>query len=137
MRCRKVLSQVSSFKSFDRCSYREVSKGPQQSRLDGTRSYRGDRRFLDRSTQLSRGVEIAIKINLKSQQIGQVSKGIDEVSRLLKNSFSRREKHKYKCNQACDTTKDPNIILNSSKTFLNNKNVKHINPKIHTHTKQV
>ena len=29
----------------------------------------------------------------------------------LKNSFSRREKHKYECNQACFTTKDPNNIL--------------------------
>ena len=60
-----------------------------------------------------------------------------EVSRLLKNSFSRKEKHRYECNQVCNTTKDPNIILNSTKTSLNNKKFKHINPKIHTHTKQV
>ena len=26
-RCREVLSQVSSFKSFDRCSYQDVSRG--------------------------------------------------------------------------------------------------------------
>ena len=51
------------------------------------------------------------------------------MSRLLKNSFSIREKHIYECNQACNTTKDPNIILNTSKTSLNNKKVKHINPK--------
>ena len=31
----------------------------------------------------------------------------------LKNSFSRREKHKYECNQACYTTKDSNNILSS------------------------
>ena len=31
----------------------------------------------------------------------------------LKNSFSRREKHKYECNQACYATKDSNNILSS------------------------
>ena len=114
-RFREVSSQVSSLKSFDRCSYREVSIAKQARWIkEVSRSYRGDRRFLDRSTQLSRGVEIVIKINCKSRQIGQVLRGVEEVSRLLKNSFSRREKLIYECNQACNTTKDPNIILNST-----------------------
>ena len=53
---------------------------------------------------------------------------------MLKNSFSGREKHRYECNQTCNTTNDPNSILNFSKTSLNNKKFKHINPKTHTHT---
>ena len=57
-----------------------------------------------------------------------------EVSRLLKNSFSRKEKHRYECNQVCNTTKDPNNILNSQ-NHLSTKNFKHIGPKnTHTHT---
>ena len=36
-----------------------------------------------------------------------------EVLKLLKNSFSRREKHRYECNQACNSTKDLNNILTS------------------------
>ena len=39
LRRREVLSQVLSFKSFDRCIYREVSKCPQQSKLDGSWRY--------------------------------------------------------------------------------------------------
>ena len=57
-------------------------------------------------------IEIAIRNSLRSRQIGQVLKGIDEVSRKLKNIFSRREKHRYKCNQACNSTNDPINILN-------------------------
>ena len=55
------------------------------------------------------------------------------MSRLLKNSFSIREKHKHECNQICNSTKDPNNILNSQKHLSTRKNVKHIDPK-HTHT---
>ena len=65
-----------------------------------------------------------------------MSKGVKELSRLLKNSFSRIEKYKYECNQACFTTKDPNNILDSQ-NHLSTKNVKHIDPKhthAHTHT---
>ena len=54
--------------------------------------------------------------------------------RLLKNSFSRGEKHRHECNQTCNSTNDPNNILTSQKKSLNKKNVKHIDPKTHTHT---
>ena len=64
-----------------------------------------------------------------------MSRGVEEVSRLLKNSVSRREKHRYECNQTCNSTKDPNNILTSQKLLLTRKkNVKHIDPKTHTHT---
>ena len=49
--------------------------------------------------------------------------GVEKVLRLVKNSFSRREKHIYECNQACNTTKDPNNILNSKKSSLNQKKI--------------
>ena len=126
-RCREVSSQVLSFKSFDRCSYREVSRCPQQSRLDGLR-----RQEISRSIHLA--IERCQDCDKKSIENHDRQARYQEVLRLLKNSFSRREKHRYECNQACNTTKDPNIILNSSKTSLNNKKVKHINPKTHTHT---
>ena len=63
--------------------------------------------------------------------------GKKKLKKLLKNRFSRREKHRHECNQTCNSTKDPNNILNSQKHLLTKKNVKHINPKTHTHTKQV
>ena len=94
-------------------------------------------RWIDEVSRSYRG-DLAIK---RSQDCDKKStENLDrqaryrEVSRLLKNSFSRREKHRYECNQACNSTKDPNIISNSSKISLNNKKVKHINPKTHTHT---
>jgi len=34
---------------------------------------------------------------------------------LLKNNFSIREKHRYECNQTCNSTKDPNNILTFQK----------------------
>ena len=38
-----------------------------------------------------RGVEIAIRGNRRTRQISQVSRGVEEVSRWLKTSFSRKE----------------------------------------------
>ena len=55
------------------------------------------------------------------------------MSRLLKNSFSRREKHKYECNQACYITKDLNNILSSQNHLLTKKSQVH-RSKTHTHT---
>ena len=61
-----------------------------------------------------------------------------EVSRscrdCLKIVFQIREKHKHECNQTCNSTKDPNNILNSQNHLSIKKNVKHIDPKTHTHT---
>ena len=55
-----------------------------------------------------------------------------QVSRLLKNHFSKREKHKYECNQSYNSTKDQHFKL--SKSSLN-KNFKHNDLKnTHTHT---
>ena len=52
---------------------------------------------------------------------------------MLKNSFSRREKHKYEYNQTCNSTKDPKNILISQKHLSIKKNVSIKIPK-HTHT---
>ena len=74
-------------------------------------------------------VEIAIRNNLRARQIARCQD-------CIKISFSRGEKHKYECNQACNSTKDPISILSSqnhlSTTILSTKI-----PKTHTHTKQV
>ena len=69
--------------------------------------------------------------------MSQVSKGVEEFSRLLeKQFFQRGEKHRHECNQICNSTKDPNNIL-TSKKHLSTKNDKHFDPKTHTYTKQV
>ena len=54
-------------------------------------------------------VEIAIRNSLKARQIARYRGSVE----VAKNSFSRREKHRYECNQACNSTKDPINILNS------------------------
>ena len=70
---------------------------------------------------------------LRARQIVRCREGIEEVLRLLKNYFSKREKHIYECNKACNSTKDPISNLNSqnhlSTTILSTQI-----PKTHTHT---
>jgi len=56
-------------------------------------------------------VKIVIRKGLRSWQIAKCRECVEEMLRLLKNSFSRREKHRYECNQTCNSTKDPNNIL--------------------------
>ena len=84
----------------------------QEQKLDRSTSYRGSRNFLDWSTSYRGSVEIVIRKSSRARQIARCRGGIEELSRLLKNRLSRREKYRYECNQACNSTKDPNIILN-------------------------
>ena len=74
-------------------------------------------------------VEIAIRNSLRTWQIARC-RGFVKVAI---NSFSRREKHKHECNQACNSTNDPINILSSqnhlSTTILSTKI-----PNTHTHT---
>ena len=55
----------------------------------------------------------------------------------LKTVFQRREKHKYECNQANYSTKDPNNILSSQNHLLTRKICLAHRSKTHTHIKQV
>ena len=55
-------------------------------------------------------VEKLLRIQKKSWSIYL---SVEKLSRLLKNSFSRKEKHIYEYNQACNSTKDSNNILSS------------------------
>ena len=65
-------------KNLDRsASYREAIEGPRIFPID--------------PPAVETAIEIAIRNSLRSRQIGQVSRGIEEVSRKLKNCFSRRE----------------------------------------------
>ena len=59
-------------------------------------------------------VEIAIKNSLRSRQIAKCRGGVKVA---FKNNFSRREKHRHECNQACNSTKDPISNLNSQNHF--------------------
>ena len=63
-----------------------------------------DREAIEESSQKAQWIENVIvaveKRSLRARQIGWVSRGIKEMSRLLKISFSRREKHRYEYNQA-------------------------------------
>ena len=117
----EVLSRNNSTEKF-------IKKLDQSTQLP--RSYQGSRRYVDQSTQLSRSYRDCNKNHLKSS-IDKPS--VEEVSRLLKNSFSRREKHRYECNQACNSTKDPINILNSQK-HLSIKILSTQIPKTNTHT---
>ena len=96
-------------------------------------SYRGDRNFLDWSTRCRGGVEIAIRKSLEAWQITRCRGGVELA---FKNSFSRKEKHKHKCNQACNSTNDPNTIL-ASQNHLSTKMLSTKIPKTHTHTKHI
>ena len=81
-------------------------------------------------------IKIAIRGRWKARKIAKCWGGVEKLSRLLKNNFSRREKHKYECNQACNSTNDPINILDSQNhlsTIILSTKI----PKTLTHTKQV
>ena len=92
---------------------------------------------LDWSTKCRGGVEIAIRKSLEARQIARCRGGVDEVSKRwwasYKISFSRREKQRHECNQACNSTNDPNTILTSQNHLLTAILSTWI-PKTHTHT---
>ena len=94
-----------------------------------SRSYQGDRNFLDRSTRCRGGVKIVIRKRLEARQIARCWGG---VKLTFKISFSRRKKHRHECNQACNSTNDPKHHINLSKWSLNN-NFKYMDPKTHIH----
>ena len=49
----------------------------------------------------------------KAEEARQIARYRAGVELAFKNSFSRREKHRHECNQARNSTKDPNSIFNS------------------------
>ena len=101
---------------------------------------------LSRRQKVSRLIELAIESYRECDN--KKLKGLDrspicqELSRSYRDClqivFQRREKHRYECNQACYSTKDPNNILSSQKHLSTQK--KMLSTKIqntHTHTKQI
>ena len=75
---REVARQVSSIIDVDRCSCRGSIEGQINKRLKRSRSihqvsrsYRGDRSFLDQSTRCQEAVEIAIRKSLEARQIAR------------------------------------------------------------------
>ena len=81
--------------------------------------------YLSRRQKLSRWIEKLLRsyrdCNKKKLKCLIDKLGIEKLSRLLKNSFSRREKHRHECNQTCNSTKDPNKILISQKHLSTRK----------------
>ena len=98
-----------------------------------SKSYRGSRNFLGRSTNYRGSSKIAIRKSLEARQIARCRGGVELA---FKNSFSRREKHKHEYNQTRNSTKDPISNSNSQNHLLTTILSTQI-PKTHTHTKQV
>ena len=69
-----------------------------------------------------------------SQYLAYLLKAIEKLSRLLKNSFSRKWKTQIWMQSSVLLNQRSNQHFKLSKTSLNTKNVKHIDPKTHTHT---
>ena len=127
--------------NVNKCSCREGVEVPSKDTRKEARSihqlsksYRGSRNFLDQPHSYRKGVEIAIINNLRSRQIAKCRGGIEKLSRLLKNSFSKGEKHRYEWNQACNSTKDPINILNSQNHLLTAILAQRSQKHTHTHT---
>ena len=104
---------------------------------------------LSRRQKVSRLIELAIESYRECDK--KKLKGLDrqliyrKLSRsyrdCLKIVFQRRDKHRYECNQACYSTKDPNNILSSQKHLSTQKMLsiqipKHTHTHTHTHTQQ-
>ena len=111
-RCQKAIEQT----SMDRTAIEQLSRRQKHSQW---------------IEKLSRSYRDCDKDQLK---ISIDKLGVEKLLRLLKNSFSRREKHRYECNQACNSTKDPINIIDSQK-HLSTIIFKHMDPK-NTHMYQ-
>ena len=137
----EMVRQVSSIIDVDRCSCRGSVKGKINKRLKRSRSihqvsrsYRGDRNFLDRSTRCREAVEIVIRKSLRSSTNSKVSRKCwGGVELAFKSSFSRGEKHRHECNPTYNITNDPINILSSQK-HLSTIIFKHMDLK-NTHNK--
>ena len=117
-------------KSFDRSSYR-AGVHSKTSSMD-----QWGIKELSRRHEHSRLIHLAIRRSQdcnKKQLKSSIDKlGVEEVSRLLKNSFSRREKRIYECIQACNSTNDPNSILTTQNHLSTKKTLAHRSQK-YTH----
>ena len=106
-----------------------------------SRSYRGDRSFLDLSTRYREAVRNAIRKSWKSLIGSKVSRRYrGGVEPAFKTNFSRCEKHIHGCNPTHNSTNDPINKLSSQKnlsikilsTWISNT---HTHTHTHTHTK--
>ena len=79
-----------------------------------SRSYRGGRSILDRSSRCQGAVGIAIRKSWRSLTDSKVSRRYrGGVEPAFKTSFSRCEKHRHECNPTSNSTNDPINILSS------------------------
>ena len=118
------IEQVSSNKEYD-------SRTEARSIHQVSRSYRGGRSFLDRSTRYRGGVETALRKRQRSSTDSKVSRRCRaSVEPTFQNCFSRGEKHRYECNPTYNSINDPiNTKISQSKKFWAQGSPKHT----HTH----
>ena len=136
------------------CSIEEVSRiYREEANLNGSRICQGfigqtesfwwieklSRSYRDK-VQKARWIEIVLT-SIETRRKGglidsNLSRGVQKLLRNSKTVFQRREKYKYKCNQACYSTKDLNSILSSQKHF-STKILSTMILKTHIHTKHI
>ena len=97
-----------------------------------SRSYRGDRSFLDLSTRYREAVGNVIRKSGRNSIDNKVSRRYrGGVEPAFKTSFSRCEKHRHECNPTRNSTNDPINKLSSQNHF--SIKIKHMDLK-NTHT---
>ena len=129
---------------FDRYRYRGgVKEQPSDTKIEArsihqlSRSYRGGRNFLDRSTRCQEANKIAIRKSLRSSTDSYVSRRCrGGVKLAFKSSFLKSEKHRHECKYTCNSTNNPNTIL-TSQNHLSIAILSTWIPKTHARTKQV
>ena len=87
--------------------------------------------MLDQSIKCRGAGKIVIRKSLESLTDSSCRGGVEQA---FQNSFSKGEKHRHECNQACNSTNDPINIL-SSQNHPSTIIFKHMDLKnTHTHT---
>ena len=100
-----------------------------------SRSYRGCRTILDRSTRYREAIRITIGKSWRSSIDNKVSRRYwGGVEPAFKISFSRCEKHRHECNPTSNSTNDPLNILSSQNHLSIIILSTWISKKKHTHT---
>ena len=141
-RCQEVSRHLSRKVSRKWSSTVEVSRNnPTESRIETqsihqvSRSYRGCRTILDRSTRYREAVRIAIRKSWRNSIDSTVSMRYQGgVELAFKTSFSWCEKYWHECNLTCNSTNDLINIFSSQNHLLITILSTWIFKKKHTHT---
>ena len=122
---------------MDRDVLRVIERCPQQSDLDGLRSYRESIEHIESSLMDQESDEKLSSLILKNLDRQPSYREASRSCRAcLKTVFQRIEKHKHECNQTCYSTKNPTNILSCQKHISSRKmsSIQIQNTHTHTHT---